>query len=151
MMILPIMSCDVDTPEETETDTSAPVTDVPETEAPALRPEDEELYIGYGRACLTPYDENGVLIEGYTLAGVAEPRNAKTVRTDLYASCTAAKDGELSPAYNVFNCYTCITSVICTRIDLMGRKKIHKVMRNLRLLFRSSLCSAYIHSFVYLH
>ena len=103
MLVLPVMSCDSGSPNETEADTSAPETDTPIIDAPSLRPEDEELYVGYGRSCLTPYDENGKLIEGYTLAGVAEPRKALSVKSDLFASCTAVKDkdGNIALLYSL--------------------------------------------------
>jgi len=98
MLAIPLVSCDTDTPKDTDTDTEAPETDIP-----SLNEDDEELFIGYGRELLTPYDENGVLIEGYTLAGVAEKRLALSVKNDLYASCTAAKDkdGNVALIYSV--------------------------------------------------
>lgn len=91
MLAMPLVSCNTDTPKDTDTSTDTGTSD-PDLVAPALRETDEELYVGYGRTCITPYDESGKLIEGYTLAGYAERRNAVNVKDDLYASCTAVKD-----------------------------------------------------------
>jgi len=99
MIVLPIMSCDSGTPNETDTDTQTPETDTPETDtpvidAPSLRPEDEELYVGYARECITPYDENGNLLPDIQLTGYAGSKIAKSVKDDIYASCTAIRDDE---------------------------------------------------------
>ena len=104
MLTLPIISCGGEETKETEPPvTDAPASDVPKTEAPALRESDEALYVGFARELLTPYDENGYLVTGYTLAGVAETRNAVSVKSDLLASCTAVKDkdGNIALLYSL--------------------------------------------------
>lgn len=107
MLALPLASCDTDTPKDTDVDTSTPETDTPdtnapETEAPTLREGEEDLFVGYGRACLTPYNEDGSLMD-VTLAGYADKRPVKTVKDDLFASCTAFKDkdGNIALLYSL--------------------------------------------------
>jgi len=97
MIAIPLVSCD--TPEGNETDIK---TEAPETEAPNAF-EDEALYVGYGRECITPYDESGNLKTGYYLTGYAEARDAKSVLADMYLSCTAVKDkdGDIALIYTL--------------------------------------------------
>ena len=65
-----------------------------ETEAPSigLRDTDEELFVGYGRECITPYNSDGSIMENVKLAGYAETRPIKTIKDEIYASATAIKD-----------------------------------------------------------
>jgi len=91
LLIPSVASCNSDTPDDTDTTTTAPATQAPEADLPSLREVDEELFVGYGRECITPYNEDGSLMD-ITLAGYAETRPAKSVKDDIYASCTAVKD-----------------------------------------------------------
>jgi len=101
MIALPLVSCDADVPNDTETNTSTPETDSPSTGTPSTGAPTtdtpvvsggEDLFVGYGKECITPYDENGNLPAGIMLAGYDEIREAKTVKSDLYVICTAIKD-----------------------------------------------------------
>jgi len=112
MLALPITSCDTSEPIESDTATEAPITEAPEPESESLVTDaetekvtepkteaelarnDEELFVGYARECITPYGNNGKVASGITLTGYATPREAKTVKNDLFASCTAVKDKE---------------------------------------------------------
>ena len=52
-----------------------------------------KLYVGYGRANITPRDEKGKVMP-LRLAGYPETRIANSILTDLYASCVAVRDAE---------------------------------------------------------
>ena len=53
----------------------------------------KELYVGYGRANITPRYEDGSVMP-VPLAGYPDKRIANTIFTDLFTSCTAFRDAE---------------------------------------------------------
>ena len=84
MMLTVLVSCNDkdDTPAQT---TAAETT----TAAPETPQKSTKLYVGYGRADITPRDKNGELIP-VPLSG--NNRVANTIITDLFTSCTAIRD-----------------------------------------------------------
>lgn len=98
MIALPLASCDTEDDakeSETSTETGVPASDTeakPQKSEYTLNPDDEKLYVGYARECMTPYADDGKLQKGTLLTGYAEARTARSVWDDIYASCTALKD-----------------------------------------------------------
>ena len=59
----------------------------------AATTQSDKLYVGFGRADVTPRDSEGNVMP-VTLAGYPDERIAQRILTDLYASCTAVRDEE---------------------------------------------------------
>ena len=87
-------------PAETTAETTAATT--ASTTADVAKPKSDKLYVGYGRANITPRDENGRLIPVY-LAGYPDTRIATNIVSDLYASCVAIRDeaGDIALIYSI--------------------------------------------------
>jgi len=81
-----------DDPAATTTGETTAETTAASTTEPA-KTKSDKLYVGYGRANITPRDSNGNVLP-VTLAGYPEERVANKIITDLFTSCTAVRDEE---------------------------------------------------------
>ena len=91
MMLTVLVSCN--DKDETPAQTTAAETTTAATTADPAKPLSDKLYVGYGRANITPRDENGSVMP-VKLSGYPDERIANKIISDLFTSCTAVRDEE---------------------------------------------------------
>ena len=79
--------------DEPDSTTAGETTDATTVATTAGNTKSDKLYVGYGRANITPKDSNGKVLP-VTLAGYPDERVANKIITDLFTSCTAVRDEE---------------------------------------------------------